>query len=386
MRDLGRHRRRSAAAVAVLAISLGLPATIVLASGSSEVAAADDPANLPANWVLLRPVEADDDDFFARIPAEPGDRGTGLADDVARVLPDATIAPVEFAVDADANSFVPPAGGVEALPVLKLRLDPEAVDHGIHYNAGSAVPWVANTDLLEILGIDPSMADSGADVLGPTEHQVALDTDIVLHDDRDDEIALATTEQIEPVEHTAITDYLLTPDAVAERGHRVELGGWLVASPTPITDEQADALAAVAGRLVVETHEPPASASGLRWATLAIGAGIALGVLAVMSALIRLDAERRERALAALGAGSRLRRRSEVATTAVLAFVAAGFAVPIGYLGLFAFLSDRPDDVHLAAPAGPMAVLLVGVPLAAVAATWILAHLRPEPPTRPVFS
>jgi hypothetical protein len=137
---------------------------------------------------------------------------------------------------------------------------------------------------------------------------------------------------------------------------------------------------------VVETHDTPTTAQGLRWVVLAVSGVAALGVLAITGALVRLDAARSERTLAALGAGTRMRRRSAVVTTAFLAITSAALAVPFALLGLFAFMSDQPSDLHLAVPVGPLAALLVGVPLVATAGTWVLARIRRDPVRRPVLS
>jgi hypothetical protein len=81
-----------------------------------------------------------------------------------------------------------------------------------------------------------------------------------------------------------------------------------------------------------------------------------------------------------------MRRRSAVVTTAFLAITSAALAVPFALLGLFAFMSDQPSDLHLAVPVGPLAALLVGVPLVATAGTWVLARIRRDPVRRPVLS
>jgi putative ABC transport system permease protein len=93
--------------------------------------------------------------------------------------------------------------------------------------------------------------------------------------------------------------------------------------------------------------------------------------------LIRGEAARDLRTLAATGASSWIRRRISAATAGGLGLVGAVWGITIGYLTAIALfhgqLSQRLGDV----PAPDLALILVGLPLTAALASWLLAGREP---------
>ena len=118
--------------------------------------------------------------------------------------------------------------------------------------------------------------------------------------------------------------------------------------------------------------------------TTAAGALLALGILALTVGLIRGESAGDLRILAATGATSRIRRTLTATTAGALALLGALLGVAGAYLVLLAtyyddlgYLSDVPV-LHLA-------LAVVGVPLAAAAAGWLLAGREPPAIARPVI-
>lgn len=123
-------------------------------------------------------------------------------------------------------------------------------------------------------------------------------------------------------------------------------------------------------------------AGNLTWAA---AGGSLLFTLLVVAIALALDASESgdERALlAAIGAPPKVRRSIVAWQAFLLPALAAVVAVPAGLLGAYAVVSVRREldgparDVAVQVPWGAMALVLVVVPLATAALTWVGAALR----------
>ena len=100
--------------------------------------------------------------------------------------------------------------------------------------------------------------------------------------------------------------------------------------------------------------------------------------------LIRSESAGDLRTLTATGATSRIRRTLTAATAGALALLGALLGVAGAYLALAATYFD--DLGYLGRiPVLSLAVIVVGVPLTAAAAGWLLAGREPSTITRPAF-
>lgn len=166
---------------------------------------------------------------------------------------------------------------------------------------------------------------------------------------------------------------------------RVPSGQWLLKTAEPITEEQRASAreVAVASGLTIETRDVRAGLAKLRNAATGVGALIALGVLAMTVGLIRSEAAGDLRTLTAVGASSSTRRTITAATAGGL----AALGVLLGTLGAYTVLAAGPfiDASRLArAPLANLAIIVLGTPVIAAAAGWLLAGREPgqisEPP------
>jgi len=115
----------------------------------------------------------------------------------------------------------------------------------------------------------------------------------------------------------------------------------------------------------------------LRNSATAAGGVLALGVLAMTVGLIRGEAARDLRTLAATGATRRVRRTLAATTAGVLAALGALLGISVAYLTMVAvFDKDAGRLRHV--PVTELTVLLVGVPLVAAVAAWLLAGREPR--------
>jgi putative ABC transport system permease protein len=111
---------------------------------------------------------------------------------------------------------------------------------------------------------------------------------------------------------------------------------------------------------------------------------LALGILALMVGLIRSESAGDLRTLTAIGATSRIRRTLTGATAAALALLGALLGVAGAYVVMLALYHD--DLGYLSnVPILYLALAVVGVPLAASAAGWLLAGREPPAIARPVI-
>ena len=154
--------------------------------------------------------------------------------------------------------------------------------------------------------------------------------------------------------------------------------GWLIqtaAPPDPRQIATARKAAASAG-LYVETREGQKSLAPLRnWSTAA-GILLALGVLGMTVGLIRSETANDLRTLTATGASSTTRRTLTGATAGALALLGALLGTAGAYAALLAWhRSDLSPLGHV--PVVNLVVILVGLPVIATAAGWLLAGREP---------
>jgi putative ABC transport system permease protein len=127
-------------------------------------------------------------------------------------------------------------------------------------------------------------------------------------------------------------------------------------------------------------REPSTNARAMALAILA-GGVLALAILAMTVGLIRSETARDLRTLTATGATSRIRRTLTASTAGALALLGAVLGVAGAYVVLLATYHD--DLGYLSdVPFLFLAVAVLGVPLAAAAAGWVLAGREPRGMTR----
>ena len=122
-----------------------------------------------------------------------------------------------------------------------------------------------------------------------------------------------------------------------------------------------------------------------RWPSRSVaGALLALGILALTVGLIRSESAGDLRTLTATGASSRIRRTLTATTAGALALLAALLGVAGAYVVVGATYHD--DLGYLShVPVLYLTLAVIGVPLAATAAGWLLAGREPPAIARTVI-
>jgi putative ABC transport system permease protein len=155
--------------------------------------------------------------------------------------------------------------------------------------------------------------------------------------------------------------------------------GWFIETAAPLTPTQiADARkAADDAGLTIETRDEQEGLSSVRTAATVAGMALALAILAMTVGLIRGEASNEVRTLAATGATKGTRRTIVAATAGALALLGVVIGTTGAYLALIASYLDDLHPLLRSVPTVHLLVTMLGVPLLAAAAGWLLAGREP---------
>jgi len=184
---------------------------------------------------------------------------------------------------------------------------------------------------------------------------------------------------------TSAPNTVITEHGVQALGSQanVSVTGWLIQVPHGLTAAQITGarLTAAAKGMNIETRSSaPSSAEILNWAT-AFGICLALGILAMTIGLIRSETASDLRTLAATGASGSTRRTITAVTAGALALAGAVLGTVVAYIAAIAFSWDNSLDglgELRNVPVSNLLLLLVGMPLIAAVASWLLAGREPS--------
>jgi putative ABC transport system permease protein len=180
--------------------------------------------------------------------------------------------------------------------------------------------------------------------------------------------------------NTVITEYAVSKYHLQQ----YQLFAWLIQAPAPLATTQINAAQQLARTygVTVETESYNPSLGDFADGATALGIVIALGVLAASVGLIRSETARDLRTLTASGASGATRRTITAATAAALGLLGAilgmAGAVIAGLAWAHSSLSAMFGDV----PLTDVLILLIGLPLVAAVAGWLLAGREPPLITR----
>jgi putative ABC transport system permease protein len=411
LRDLARYQARSGAALAAITLALGIAAAVVIIAAAEEKESAGEPPNLSERQIRVYTAAAPGPDAVAiRTPAEL-EGMAGRVRQLAASLDNAAVIPVQNAYQPGVQPI--PDGGNRVLPTQTLLRKIDNRDDRRWSRRGvtcfgparcygtEAHLYVATPALLKYLGIDPATLDPSTDFL--VDRSVRTDELVTVREPRRSrggrepnatEIPVTNVQRIDSrklfgsreLDPSLARASFITLDGLRRRGLRQIPSGWLVESSGPLTSEQIAAareLAADAG-LTIETQREPTSQAKLIAIATAAGALLALAILAMTVGLIRSETAGELRTLTAAGATSRVRRTLTAATAGALALLGALLGLAGAYVALAATYLD--DLGYLSRiPMLYLALMVLGVPWAAIAAGWLLAGREPPAIARPAI-
>ena len=382
--DLSRYRARSGSALA--AISLGvLAAVIISVASAARYGNMLDYAgpNLAPNQLII---------YTPNGPYGP----TGPASGPGRGVPATALQ----SMAAHARAL---AAALGSRDVIQLDSTSATLQHAASGRNWSGPVYVATPQLLRAFGIKPSQVDPTADILTMRPGLAGLSGMQLVYGDyfgrggppvrnghetfpcpRSDCLASPEIQEAGGLPPgTSAPNTVITEHAVRQLGLRASTSGWLIQAPHSLTAAQISnaRLAAAAAGMSVETRSSvPTSAEITNWAT-AFGIVLALAILAMTIGLIRSETASDLRTLTATGAGSVTRRNLTAVTAGALALLGAVLGTAAGYVAAIAWFRGSALNGGVAAlanaPVADLLFIVVGMPLIAAAAGWLLAGREP---------
>jgi putative ABC transport system permease protein len=305
---------------------------------------------------------------------------------IADRLGSANVVSLGKAFQPGTPAFFDPVAGYKVLPTVELTKK-----SGQNYSPAAEL-FVATPAVLRYLGIDPAAIAPGTDFLaspGVPTNKLVIPSFETRRDFR-----VTSVQRVDlggrlfgsAMGMNARNVAFITPNALRRYGWKQIPGGWLVESTRPLTSDQianARELAVEAG-LTIETRRGKTSFAKTMGIATGAGALLALGILAMTVGLIRSESAGDLRTLTATGATSRIRRTLTATTAGALALLGALLGVAGAYVVLLATFYD--DLGYLSTvPVLDLALAVVGVPLAAACAGWLIAGREPPAIARRVI-
>jgi putative ABC transport system permease protein len=387
LRDLVRYQARSGAALAAVTLALGIAATVVVIASAEQAKRAAAPPNLSDRQIRVYLGPPQTPEAIPTRALTQLDRLGARVRQLAAQLDGAAVIPLRKAFQPGTPAFFDAFAGIRLRPTIELAR-PESQRS---YSPGAQL-YVATPAVLRYLGIDPASLKPGRDFLA--DRSVPTGQLVIASFTSRKVFAVTNVQRIETGQHLlgsamglpAQKLAFITPDGLRRHGWKQTPAGWLVESRRPLTSDQianARQLAADAGLTIEVRREPTSFAKAMALATAA-GALLALGILAMTVGLIRGESAGDLRTLTATGATSGVRRTLTAATAGALALLGALLGIAGAYVVLLATYYD--DLSYLSdVPVLYVALAVVGVPLAASAAGWLLAGREPPAIARTVI-
>jgi putative ABC transport system permease protein len=362
LRDLSRYQARSGAALAAIALAIGIPVAIVAATAAAENNLGL--GNLPSNQLLIHPPRVEGPFVPAASAVESMQPGV---DAISTALRNPTVIPLNVALNPDTQAPI----GFEGTPAISLARE---VERG-WTDVGQL--FVASPEILAQYGLTTADIGSDSGILSTERGSdiVIMDVGKPQSDSRDQFEHLEASNPL-PDQHGSLPRALINPDRLAERGwESVPSGRWLIQTAKPLTADELDAVRVIAAQygFSIESRETQQTLANVRLGATAVGMLVALGILAMTVGLIRAESAGEMRTLTATGATSSTRRNINAATAGGLAGLGAVLGISAAYLALTAghirHLTPLPT-LHLA-------IITVGTPLAAAVVGWLVAGREP---------
>ena len=386
LRDLARYRARSGSALA--AISLGvLIAVLVSVLSAQRFGNVLDYAgpNLASDQLIV---------YTPNGQGGPPGRGPG-----GPVTASSPAAMARAARDI--------AGGLGSHDIIGLESTSASLQHAASGRSWSGQIYVATPQLLRAFGITAAQVSPSADILSARPGLAGISKMQLVYGKyfsssygpgsggpgsqqsfpcpQNTCLANPVIQEVSALPSgTSAPNTVITEHAIRALGLRASMSadGWLIQTPNPPTAAQITnaRLAAAAAGLTIETRNSiPSSAEIINWATV-FGIVLALGILAMTLGLIRSETAGDVRTLAATGASSWTRRTLTAATAGGLGLAGAVLGTVAAYVAAIGYAFDNKLDglSELSSiPTTDLLLILVGMPLAAAVAGWLLAGREP---------
>jgi putative ABC transport system permease protein len=403
--DLSRYRARSGPALAAIALAT-LIAVLVCVEGAGRLSNPLDYAgpNLTPSQLAIYPAGGP---AAAPIPLTPAQQAR--LSPIQRAKYNALVqaaqsgqAAAQTASQARAARQI--AGSLGNARILTLDTTGAALTHAAAGRNWNGPIYLATPQLLRLFGISPSQVRPDADILtmrpglsslslmqlqygsenpkasvGPPAigNQYPCPAGSCLASPPIQEVSQLPSGTSAP--NTVLTEHALR---VLHLQSTVSVAGWLVQAPAALTpaDIRGAQQAAAAAGLSVETRNSIPSLSTIVNDATIFGILLALAILGMSVGLVRSEAARDLRTLAATGASGTTRRILVATTAGALGFTGALIGAAGGYLAAIGFARTNQLDALSSLASVPVAnllLILVGMPVVAAGVSWLLTLRGP---------
>ncbi|MGH3189003.1 MAG: FtsX-like permease family protein [Streptosporangiaceae bacterium] len=365
LRDLARYRGRSGPALAAISLSV-LIASVVSVVTAARLGPLDYVGpNLASSQLIVYPPGHDD-------PNGPQPTAGQLA-----------------ATAAAAQRI---AASLDDRYLITLETPSGALGYSGPGRGFSGPTYVATPQLLNAFGITPAQVNPDADFLSMRPGLSAtpdLDLWYVEKTPPGTPCLPGSCTANPPIQEigalpsgTSAPNTVITEHAMREFRFTATTTGWLIQAPGGLSATQVtNALqtAAAAGASIETVNDVP-SLTQITDAATIFGMVLALGILAMSIGLVRSETASDLRTLTATGASATARRALTAATAGALALTGAVLGTAAGYLAAISFFrTNKLDQLSELAsvPVADLLWILAGLPLIAVAVSWLLAGREP---------
>jgi putative ABC transport system permease protein len=380
LRDLGRYRSRSASALAAITLGIFIAVLVCVLSAARFGNVLDYAGpNLASNQVIV---------YTAN-----GQGGAGLG-------PGVNLSGHQIAVaEKTARSI---AGSLGSHQMITLEQAGASLVHAAAGRNWNGPIYVATPQLLRAFGIAPSQVNLAADVLTMRPGLSGLSKMQLIYGKgaapqygpgannnsypcpKGSCLANPVIQEVGALPSgTSAPNTVITEHAIRQLGLHTDIAGWIIVAPHDPTAAQirnARVAASAAGLSIETRNSAPSSSEILTWATV-FGIALALGILAMSVGLIRSETASDLRTLTATGASGATRRTITAATAGALALLGAVLGTAVAYVGAVAYSwSNSLDGLSGLGyvPVTNLLLILVGMPLIAAVAGWLLAGRQPS--------
>ena len=381
LRDLARYRSRSGAALAAVSFAVFLATiTIVIASVRYDDALDYIGPNMASNQLILYAPGND-----------PGQYQAGQFTPAAKL---AATRREAGTLAAQLHAPAPLELDLAVTPHVSVPGQPTENQYGalvsLHGRGVAGLMYVATPALLKAFGISAGEVNPAADVLTaraglPSTGGLALvNGSFIAQSPPGCPAGMCILNPvIQEVSKlpagTAVPNNVITEQAVRALHETVVPVGWLVQAPAALTPVQVNAArqAAVALGTTVESKSGQLGLQQISRGATVGGILIALGVLAMTVGLIRSETAGDLRTLTATGAGARTRRALTGVTAGAIALLGAALGTVAAFLASIAWAHSSLTATFGNVPWSDIGLLVIGMPLVAAAAGWLLGGRAP---------
>jgi putative ABC transport system permease protein len=366
LRDLARYRARSGPALAAISLSVLIASIVGVVSAARFGDAVDWVGpNLTSSQLIVYPPGHDN-------PNGPAPTASQLATTAA--------AAQRIAASLDDRY------------TITLETPSGSLQYGGSGRSWDGPTYVATPQLLNAFGITPAQVNPDADFLtmrpglSTTQHMQLWDTPKVPPDTPCTPGSCLANPPIQEISAlpsgTSAPNTVITEHGMRELQLTATTAGWLIQAPGGLTATQvtnATQTAATAGASIETVNNIPSYTQVTAVATI-FGLVLALGILAMSIGLVRSETASDLRTLTATGANGTARRTLTAATAGALALTGAVVGTAGAYLAAVGFFSTNQLDQLSELDSVPVAELvwiLAGMPLIAMAVSWLLAGREP---------